>query len=899
MPLLRRLLNIIILLLITVNLAAQKNAQRDSVVKELSAQSNQLVEEHGVTYRKVIGPARFLHNNTYLVCDTALWNVDAKIIQARGHVQIIQQQTVLKSDRLNYLIDESVAMFRGTLVQLQDKDKNTLRTHHLDYNTRDSVATFFQGGALQDKDGQIIESKHGTYDSKIKLFTFKDDVNMYTDSIFIKTTELTYNTKLNKAEFGRRTHAWKGDYNMLSANDGWYDRNTETFFFKNKVHLLTKDQEGWSDSLYYYRNTNDALMLGKAQILDTTRRAAALAGKIFYEDSLSRITLTRKPMLIAETNQDGKIDTLYFGGEVIVYQTFPRCAIDSSVVQASRTRLEEVQSDAVTQYRRNAAEAAAKEREEKLKKLEEEDPNLQGKNIKNGKSPTIDTSSLPDPSGSETPRRKSLQDYLPAPWDDIPDETRLLTLQDIIQPATKKAPQAPPLDSLTAKVSDSLAVKDSLEIADSAAVKDSTKIAFVTAVGNVKVFRKDMQVACDSLVYTDLDSIARLYKSPMIWQEGDRQYTADSVRVLIKNNSVDRANLLSNAFIVIQQKDTTYYDQIKGAEMMAFFDTTGNLSRFDAFGGSQLIIYLEENDTLATVNKKESKMLSAVLKEGNIERIYYFEDPKSDAYPIVQLPQSESQLSGFNWQPNKRPTSPKSISSRKPRLSQRTLYTSEKRPKYKYTEIYFPGHIAEIHKGLQRADSLKTVRHRQQQIEERIKQDSLKQVAFLDSLKALSAPIDSLQDTLAIKDAPKDSISKPIAPKNPSVKDTTAVTKKVLTDEEIAKKEKEDAKLAAKQAKEKSRKEKQAAREAKWKRLDERDAEKAKAKEEKKLEKQRQKALKILEAEKKRAEKEQRLLEKYKERFEKKKAAQDARAAEKALKKSLKEEPEKEDSTTE
>ena len=79
------------------------------------------------SYRKVTGPARFLHNGTYLLCDTALWNVESNIIDAWGHVSILQEETVLTSDNLQYLIDEDLAQFRGTLVQLEDKDHNTLR----------------------------------------------------------------------------------------------------------------------------------------------------------------------------------------------------------------------------------------------------------------------------------------------------------------------------------------------------------------------------------------------------------------------------------------------------------------------------------------------------------------------------------------------------------------------------------------------------------------------------------------------------------------------------------------------------------------------------------------------------------------------------------------------------
>jgi Organic solvent tolerance protein OstA len=154
-------------------MSAQKKEQADSLVRLLGCDELQQMEQYGYSYRKALGHARFEHNSTLLVCDTAVWNVNSNIIKAFGNVRIIQNETVLSSDQLDYYIDEDLAKFRGTLVQLQDKQKNTLRTKDLDYNTKDSVATFRNGGAMRDKDGQVIESNVGNYDSKVKTFLFR------------------------------------------------------------------------------------------------------------------------------------------------------------------------------------------------------------------------------------------------------------------------------------------------------------------------------------------------------------------------------------------------------------------------------------------------------------------------------------------------------------------------------------------------------------------------------------------------------------------------------------------------------------------------------------------------------------------------------------------------------
>ena len=291
--------------------AQQKSEQEDSLVVLLSAKSAQMVDVQGASFRKVVGPARFLHNDTYLLCDTAYWNVETNIIDAWGNVSILQEETVLTSEKLTYLVDQDLAQFRGALVQLVDKDHNTLRTRHLDYNTKDSVGVFMNGGAMRDKDGQIIESRNGTYDSKISTFTFEIDVNMFTDSIFVKTNDLVYESDLDLATFGRATNVWKDD-NMLSSEAGWYDKGVDLFFFSNNVHVMSEEQEGWCDSLYFNRVTSGIEMLGNAQVSDTTRNVYGLAGRLEYVDSLAKVTMTRKPAVISQTENPDAILTRWW-----------------------------------------------------------------------------------------------------------------------------------------------------------------------------------------------------------------------------------------------------------------------------------------------------------------------------------------------------------------------------------------------------------------------------------------------------------------------------------------------------------------------------------------------------------------------------------------------------------
>lgn len=416
----------------------------------------------------------------------------------------------------------------------------------------------------------------------------------------------------------------------------------------------------------------------------------------------------------------------------------------------------------------------------------------------------------------------------------------------------------------------SIAAKDSLDLTP----KDSTKINFIYGINNVKVFRTDMQVACDSLAYTDLDSLIRLYRKPYVWNETKRQYTADSITVIVKNQSIERASLMSNAFIIVQE-DSLSFDQIRATEMMAYFDSTGTLRRFDAMGGASGVFFIEENNSLATVNKFESKMMTAILKEGNIQDINYFDAVKSDAYPVVQLKKDERILKGFDWQPEKRPKGPEDITEYKPRESQRSVYEQIPRAKFAETDIYFPGYMSSVYKMLATQDSLKRVRKAERKRLEELRKAEEARVA--DSLRVAADSLalrDSLarKDSLALRDslaARKDSIA---------LKDTLAVSA-----DSASVKNQLDPAAARKAAKEESRRKRAEAREARWAELDARDEAKAKVKEEKALKRKRKKTLKTLKAMEKRRAKEDRMLERYRLRFEKQKARKEARAAKRSV----------------
>ena len=656
--------------------AQNENGQKDSLVRLIEANAAKLIDRDGVVLRKIEGPARFLHNNTYLLCDTAIWDVNTNIIDAIGNVQIIQDGTCLIGESLKYIVESNLAQFRGSKVTLMDKDNNMLCTHNLDYNTKDSVATFFGGGSLRSKDGEIIESLDGTYDSKINLFVFYNSVELFSDSLFAKSTRMEYDSNKNVAYFGPSTIGWKGD-NMLEANGGEYAREREIVTFEKNAYLFSKEQEVWGDKIVYNRRSGDAQLYGNIQITDTVQSVLMFADKATYQREPLEIILTQRPAIAMYSEQNGNRDTIYASAsDSMRYYTKPFAELDSAAIAAAKARKGVMIIDPMKEIE--------KLRQEKLK--EARSGRKEGRDENAGNSSTRSSGRSSSQANIYAGQRAP---ELPSPQPDQQESP--IEQQDSIPSAGKESMQQ----------IDSTAILAERELDAQIMRHDTCTVTFVEAWHNIKLYGKDYQGVCDSLIYTGIDSIARLYIEPVLWSDAKNQFLSDSIFIQIRNDSLYKADFINNAFIITQE-DTVHYNQIKSTEMMAYFKKN-DIWRFDALGGASLIFYMEEDSTYTMINQKECKILSALIKERKIERIRYYDQLKSDLLPIYDLPINKQRLRGFKWLEERRPKSREEVMPRAIRSSQRRRLKAEPMPEFKQTSLYFPDsmqHIVEIKESL-------------------------------------------------------------------------------------------------------------------------------------------------------------------------------------------------------
>lgn len=666
--------------LLTTLPAFSQEAPEEDVFHLVEANQAQQETAGKITVRRVWGDAKFLHNNTYLLCDSAAWNVERKVIDAYGHVKIIQGNTILCSDNLTYLIDQNLARFRGSLVELFDKEGNTLRTESLDYNTKDSVATFMSGGALRDTSGNVMESRQGTYDSKTKTFTFERRVEMFFDSIEIKTSRMQYVADINKAFFGKDTYMWRGN-GFLRADSGSHDRNSNVSYFANDVYMNDPTYEAWSEEVYYHQPTGKVEMFRNSQILDTAHTSYYLADCLVYEPAgdssdlwKDRVILTRNPAIVyCGENENHKPDTLYMRGDSIKVFAMKKCDFAETEFTDASQRIADMEFDALANSR---AEMAKVREEERKKKMQEA-----------GLMPTDEAlANMEKQKADSLARVDSLLTVAYA------DSLASLGLDSaaIAQGIAdwKLAKERAAADTL-AIAADTLAVPaDTVAVVDSAgAGKDTTLLRVITAYRNVRAYRTDVQVACDSMIFTEIDSVARLHGRPVLWNEIKNQLTSEVMHLLLKNGNLYRGSMVTDSW-VISQEDSIHFHQIKSTEMLGYF-YENQLYRYDALGGVNAVFYLAEKAKLTTVNIKEAKSLTALIKDGNARRMLYMESIKSDAYPIGELAKDKLKLKGFEWRGDERPVDRFSITDQTLHPTGREQYVKIKPPEYGLVNRYF------------------------------------------------------------------------------------------------------------------------------------------------------------------------------------------------------------------
>lgn len=198
---------------------------------------------------------------------------------------------------------------------------------------------------------------------------------------------------------------------------------------------------------------------------------------------------------------------------------------------------------------------------------------------------------------------------------------------------------------------------EELHYTDSA-MTDST-YRRVRAYFGVRVWRDDMQMMCDSMVYFSSDSTMHLYRQPICWSE-NQQMSADSMVVFLANGAVDHAIGTGKALCVMHDS-LEYFNQMSGKEVTAYLKD-GEVKTVDTDGNALTIFYAKDSKGEYTgMNTTESSFIRMYVEKKEIHHMRFTSETTGVLYPMDQIPPGGDHLALFFWAEDKRPTDPMDV----------------------------------------------------------------------------------------------------------------------------------------------------------------------------------------------------------------------------------------------
>ena len=184
------------------------------------------------------------------------------------------------------------------------------------------------------------------------------------------------------------------------------------------------------------------------------------------------------------------------------------------------------------------------------------------------------------------------------------------------------------------------------------------------AYSNVKIFKSNLQGRADSLAYFSSDSVLYFYEKPVLWTNGN-QMTGDTIKLVLKNQNIDKMYLMSNSFVV-SQDSLNNFNQMKGKKMTAFF-ANKNIHHVDVDGNGESIYYAlqeEEKDLdslllkivyVSGLNKMICSNMKINFVGGQIDNFSAYVMPDAQFIPPHEIKAENEKLKGFNWREKEKP----------------------------------------------------------------------------------------------------------------------------------------------------------------------------------------------------------------------------------------------------
>ncbi len=265
----------------------------------------------GIDAKRLKGDVICEHEGSIMRCDSAYLYSDKKL-EAFGHISIVKGDSIfVYGDSLRYDAFTKLANLKGN-VRCIEKDM-TLTTNTLIYDVGNSVASYYNGGIIVNKEN-TLKSKNGHYYSASKELTFHYDVTLTNPDYKMRGDTLKYNT-INKTSYFIGPSIINSKENYIYCENGWYDTEKEISRFSKNAVIVTKDQKLKGDSIFYDRKKGYGRATKNVQIFDTTNKSFIVGDFAEHFEKGNKAIVTGHAIY----GRKIELDTLFMSADTLFY----------------------------------------------------------------------------------------------------------------------------------------------------------------------------------------------------------------------------------------------------------------------------------------------------------------------------------------------------------------------------------------------------------------------------------------------------------------------------------------------------------------------------------------------------------------------------------------------------
>ena len=189
---------------------------------------------------------------------------------------------------------------------------------------------------------------------------------------------------------------------------------------------------------------------------------------------------------------------------------------------------------------------------------------------------------------------------------------------------------------------------------------DSLEVKYTKGYHNVRLYRKDIQAIGDSVHYFSVDSLIKLFGSPILWNDST-QLKGDTIYAHLANDTIDHAFAWLNASSV-RWLDSVKQDRVKADTIQAYFrEGTLDHAFYRSNVESRYYLIQEKAKHYYALAQVKNPQMDVYITDDKLDHILWHGKAEGTIHPIQDLTDELRQMSGAEWHGDKRPLSPEDV----------------------------------------------------------------------------------------------------------------------------------------------------------------------------------------------------------------------------------------------